>query len=287
LEGEKPLKFFKKYMRNNCRFECLANKTVAVCGCAQFFMVRDITQRICDVNDMKCYKKAEEELSENSCDCLLGCGEIEYKTEQTQNDFSQYRIDRLNKLEPRAFTSIMEVYFISSQFFPFILQQQLTVIDFLSYCGGSLGLFLGFSLISAIEIVYYFTLRVLCVKSQRNRVEPEESDVSNRVNQRSYLSKMMESSTIHGLNQVAKENRSSFERHVNWLVFSQNCSLFKSFRLCWVVIVALAMILGSSTTVRMFFHYQNATVLMKYEEIIENSQQVRMILTLSQQIDDD
>jgi hypothetical protein len=113
----------------------------------------------------------------------------------------------------------MEVLFISPQFFPFILQQQLTVIDFLSYCGGSLGLFLGFSLISAVELAYYFTLRVLCVKIQRNIVEPEESGVSDRVNQKDCMADIMESSTIHGFNQVAKEKRSYFERHVALLVF--------------------------------------------------------------------
>jgi hypothetical protein len=197
-------------MKNNCRFECLANKTVAVCGCAQFFMVRDTTQRICGVNDMKCYKTVEEESSEDSCDCLLECGEIEYKTEQRQNDFSQ------STLEHDKFMSIVAVNFISPQFFPFILQQQLTLIDFLSYCGGSLGLFLGFSLISAVELVYYFTLRLLCLKIQTRRVKPEESDKANR---KSDIVEMMANSTIHGFNQIAKEKRSSFERHVDFCRF--------------------------------------------------------------------
>ena len=35
LKNEKPLKFFKIYTKNNCRSECLANKTLEVCGCAQ------------------------------------------------------------------------------------------------------------------------------------------------------------------------------------------------------------------------------------------------------------
>jgi acid-sensing ion channel, other len=86
--NEKPLKFFKKFTKNNCRSECLANKTMAVCGCTQFYMVRGVRSRVCGVLDMKCYKKVEEESQEvDWCDCLLECGEIEYKTEQQQNDF--------------------------------------------------------------------------------------------------------------------------------------------------------------------------------------------------------
>jgi hypothetical protein len=90
LKMEKSLKFFKIYTRNNCRSECLANKTVAVCGCAQFYMVREVSTRVCGLQDMKCYKKVEEASLENDwCECYFDCGEIEYRTEQQQNDFAQ------------------------------------------------------------------------------------------------------------------------------------------------------------------------------------------------------
>jgi acid-sensing ion channel, other len=88
LNEEKPLKFFKIYTENNCRSECLANKTLAVCGCAQFYMVREVSTRICGVADMKCYKKVENEYqNQDLCKCYLECGEIKYRTEQQQNDF--------------------------------------------------------------------------------------------------------------------------------------------------------------------------------------------------------
>lgn len=34
--------------------------------------------------------------------------------------------------------------------------------DFFAYCGGVLGLCLGVSLLSVVEIIYYFTLRLYC-----------------------------------------------------------------------------------------------------------------------------
>jgi hypothetical protein len=90
LKDEKPLKFFKIYTKNNCRSECLSNRTLSVCGCVQFFMVRDASTRVCGVNDMKCYKKVDEETTKGDwCECYLMCGEIEYKTLSVESEFSR------------------------------------------------------------------------------------------------------------------------------------------------------------------------------------------------------
>ena len=52
--------------------------------------------------------------------------------------------------------------------FQFQRSLRMTSIDFISQIGGLLGLFLGFSLISGIEIVYWFTLR-LCHRIVGNK----------------------------------------------------------------------------------------------------------------------
>jgi acid-sensing ion channel, other len=88
LPNEKPLKFFKKITKENCRAECLANKTLGDCGCAQFFMVREVATRVCGISDMKCYQKVETDLSSSDpCQCLLECGEVVYKIEEKRMDF--------------------------------------------------------------------------------------------------------------------------------------------------------------------------------------------------------
>jgi hypothetical protein len=54
-------------------------------------MVREVSTKVCGVNDMKCYKKVEEESrDQDRCECLLECGEVIYKTEQQQNEFVKY-----------------------------------------------------------------------------------------------------------------------------------------------------------------------------------------------------
>jgi hypothetical protein len=115
--------------------------------------------------------------------------------------------DSVNSL---TYSNIIQVFFKNPRFYPFILQQQLTTLDFVSYCGGSLGLFLGFSTLSAIEIIYYFTLRLMCFKNSRKKVRCAESNDPPK--QRNYMISFMESSSIHGLNQIVMKNRHITEK---------------------------------------------------------------------------
>jgi hypothetical protein len=110
------------------------------------------------------------------------------------------------------FGSLLVVHFKNNDFFPLVFQQQLTTLDFVSYCGGSMGLFLGFSVISAVEVVYYFTLRILFASLQKSKVEPEGEA---RAKPRSYLVEVVGSSSIHGFNQIAMEKRHFVERFVS------------------------------------------------------------------------
>lgn len=41
FESERRLRFFKIYTQNNCELECLANFTLAKCGCVKFSMPRE------------------------------------------------------------------------------------------------------------------------------------------------------------------------------------------------------------------------------------------------------
>jgi amiloride-sensitive sodium channel len=39
-EDERILKYFNIYTKGNCKQECLINRTLEICGCVQFFMIR-------------------------------------------------------------------------------------------------------------------------------------------------------------------------------------------------------------------------------------------------------
>ena len=52
--------------------------------------------------------------------------------------------------------------------------ETMTVVDFLAICGGIFGLFMGFSVLSIIELVYYPFLRLFCMVRRMKEEEDEK-----------------------------------------------------------------------------------------------------------------
>jgi amiloride-sensitive sodium channel len=87
FEGERKLKFFKAYTKNNCNFECLTNYTLRRCGCVSFFHLRTESTPVCDLENILCSRNALnmwphlDEMSNTTevpCSCFPSCSNIEY-----------------------------------------------------------------------------------------------------------------------------------------------------------------------------------------------------------------
>lgn len=104
FNDERYLRYFKVYTQQNCELECLANFTLATCGCVKFSMPRDNDTEICGAAMIDCYDKAEDKLlarefteglessdenfrGQTSCNCLPACTSITYEAELSQADF--------------------------------------------------------------------------------------------------------------------------------------------------------------------------------------------------------
>jgi acid-sensing ion channel, other len=120
--------------------------------------------KLCDIQRMECsypYQKVLLEdyshlySSDGVCKCLPECNSIEYKI-----DFFEERHDESYDESFYDYITI-EFRFRYSEYFPLIRYQEFKTQDFLSYVGGLLGLFAGVSVLSIIEFVYFFTLRIL------------------------------------------------------------------------------------------------------------------------------
>jgi uncharacterized membrane protein len=109
-----------------------------------------------------------------------------------------------------AMPSQLLVFFKSASFFPFLLQQNLGLLDFLAYCGGFLGLFLGFSVLSAVELVYFFTVRMILRKKASNRVE--ENTNSMQLSAADIATEVFKLSTIHGFKNCVNKQSPLAER---------------------------------------------------------------------------
>uniref|UniRef100_A0A1I8NUL2 Pickpocket protein 28-like n=1 Tax=Stomoxys calcitrans TaxID=35570 RepID=A0A1I8NUL2_STOCA len=185
LSKDRQLKFFKIYSRNNCELECLTNFTYHRCGCVTFAMPRSAETPVCGADKLSCYRMANEKLlfqqftqdwqskretsigTLENCDCLPACTSLDYETEISEavfhlenhlnavGDYAGFRVKY-----PGMAMSVLWVYFKEPHFITSRRSELYGVTDLLANFGGAFGLFMGFSLLSVVEICYHFTLRL-------------------------------------------------------------------------------------------------------------------------------
>jgi hypothetical protein len=94
---------------------------------------------------------------------------------------------------------------------------QMNGVELLSFVGGLLGLFAGFSFISLVEFVYIFFLKFFCFeklprfnsKCSKNKVQPfDDTDSPGRLKAfRSYIMLYMKESSVHSFNFISSNIR--------------------------------------------------------------------------------
>ncbi|KAJ3664700.1 hypothetical protein Zmor_000249 [Zophobas morio] len=174
---ERKLHFFKIYTLVNCRMECLANYTLKMCGCVPYYLPHNKTTILCAISNydnIQCSRTAKGSIydwpkhecskimflekmgnfesgiwsnqSRASCNCLPSCNTISYNSKFTSK---------------KADANMIAVSFKKTEFIALERQELFGDINFWASCGGLLGLFTGFSVISLAEIIYYFCLKLL------------------------------------------------------------------------------------------------------------------------------
>lgn len=174
-ENERGLLFFAKYTQRNCQLENLALRTSKDCNCTLFSMPRLPDVNICrTISDIECTRKVEQShhqqvLSKKaiSYDCLPACRSISYDAELSiaALDHTNYRrayyTPEPNTELKHKYTRIF-ISFKDEQFFASRRAEMYGKTDFIANCGGILGLFMGVSILSIVEIIYFSTLRIGC-----------------------------------------------------------------------------------------------------------------------------
>ncbi|XP_037940845.1 pickpocket protein 28-like isoform X1 [Teleopsis dalmanni] len=194
LHNERQLRFFKIYTQSNCELECLANFTLEKCGCVKFSMPRSLYTPVCNEDKIYCYDRAENDLlmsefteglkhtafnfrGPTKCNCMPACTSLTYNAEISQANFDLEEMlaagGDTSFLEefPGSQMSRLSIYFKESQFITSKRSELYGITDFLANCGGIFGLFMGFSILSMVEIFYHATLRLISniIRLAKNR----------------------------------------------------------------------------------------------------------------------
>lgn len=166
FNGEKELKYFKVYTRRNCELECATEFTLRYkyMKCVPFHYARNSSSALCDHRHER-YRNNNEiyfyfDKYHQKCKCFPSCNSVEYKVEVSPLERNDYNFKQSWRGKYDAEQEITfrykddEIHYTRRKL-------AMTFNDFLAQSGGLMGLFAGISILSLIEIFYFFTLRVM------------------------------------------------------------------------------------------------------------------------------
>ncbi|XP_063706173.1 sodium channel protein Nach-like [Culicoides brevitarsis] len=164
FSDERPLQYFKEYKRYNCEVEIEMGKTNAACNCLPFYYpdVKDI--KTCQFKDIQCLSEKYDEFrndEQKAENCPNQCNQISYRltANSVQLENFEYTYDSfydgLNETH-----MIVHVYMSSQTFRRFRKDLLSNIILLVSNLGGVYSLFVGMSVLSFCEILYFATIRL-------------------------------------------------------------------------------------------------------------------------------
>lgn len=129
---------------NNCVLECQKKTIRKICGCLPWFLSKN-RQEECSIEKYSCLSDNAERLRRPTCEseCYLYCSHTSYTFESIANSYVTVVTTRWPIVRYRR-----EVRF--------------GWLDLVVSFGGIMGLFLGYSILTTVELIYYFSLRFYC-----------------------------------------------------------------------------------------------------------------------------
>ncbi|KAK4875187.1 hypothetical protein RN001_011609 [Aquatica leii] len=171
FEDEVKLKIDHIYTYTACTRQCRMENSKKFCGCVPHFYSEIDTFRHCKITELSCIADHIKDIeSIDRCSCHLGCFNTVYDVEKLIVHSTEDS-DEVNRELEAEFVSWPMVRYKREVLFGWV--------DLLVSFGGIAGLFLGFSLLSGVELIYYFTLRACCMVYR----EPKELEKQQRQDQ--------------------------------------------------------------------------------------------------------
>ena len=179
------------YRQTECFTMAFQRKVVQNCGC--YFTgvnaVDQVTRPCLRWDQFGCFlrefydfqAKTSEFKGKWSLECPLECDLVTFDFEVSFSDYSPQYIayQRKYNLTQNMLTgefSLLSVFYPSMQYTEITQTPKTSLIDLISNLGGSIGIFLGFSIFSLIEIVEIF-IRMLYILCHRSRVEDQSRKI--------------------------------------------------------------------------------------------------------------
>uniref|UniRef100_A0A182PWD2 Uncharacterized protein n=1 Tax=Anopheles epiroticus TaxID=199890 RepID=A0A182PWD2_9DIPT len=164
-EEEKLQYYQDAYTFSGCMKECRISKSLKYCKCVPPFYAPVRAIPSCTTGSFQCLSEYTENITSiYSCqDCELGCLNTVY-------DIEKY--SKIMKTEEEQQDAQVTIEYLTWPIIRYKREVLFGWVDLLVSFGGIAGLFLGFSLLSGVEFIYFFTMRAFCML-YKNRDELE------------------------------------------------------------------------------------------------------------------
>lgn len=96
----------------------------------------------------------EESTTFKDCDCLPDCNYISYKVNVLQKELKEL------KSSGNCSEAFMQFHYGDDEYFAYKIHRTFATVELISNVGIILWLFLGISILSILETIYYFTIRL-------------------------------------------------------------------------------------------------------------------------------
>ncbi|OXA51864.1 Pickpocket protein 28 [Folsomia candida] len=173
---EKKLANYLLYTSTNCIDECIMERTVNACDCVTFEMYQSTVNKKPYCANLTCADNVRKQIGMKGTKyfckaCYPSCNRIVYDTQTSSLPIrTDVNIWKSNDPEKRMDwskqnTSIVHVYFGSDSVLCRVRKRLFGFSELFANVGGILGLFIGFSVISVVEPIYYI-IRLLTVDDE-------------------------------------------------------------------------------------------------------------------------
>uniref|UniRef100_A0AC35GSI0 Uncharacterized protein n=1 Tax=Panagrolaimus sp. PS1159 TaxID=55785 RepID=A0AC35GSI0_9BILA len=194
IHGKQLLNF--SYSANHCEMNCRLNFFVENCNCAPVYLNFNKTFQTCDpIQLTTCEIKVNKTFQSETCNCAVECEKSEYDIQISYSNMMFTLEDReMMKLEGQSleyakenYVSVM-IYMREISYELHEQQRQMQTADLLSNIGGSMGLFLGMSTVTMLEVFIFLFKSVWgTINKDRQKqfvksvIEQDEQDQQNVV----------------------------------------------------------------------------------------------------------
>lgn len=117
----------------------------------------------------------------DQCGCLPDCNSIQYEQSVI---FSKHEptVEVIDNVTTTVEQGSLRFFFGSDEYTALKRYGSYDAVSFLSTCGGLLGLFLGVSVLSVVEVFYFFFMRMFSnlVKRIRRNTKVEEISINRK-----------------------------------------------------------------------------------------------------------